>query len=64
MNTLDNIKNIGAVLLILAIGVSFIRILINIVVAVLGYIFNYPLYGLLIALAMTTLLFLLPDRKQ
>ena len=64
MNTLDNIKNIGAVLLILLIGVSFIRILINIVVAVLGYIFNYPLYGLLIALAMTTLLFLLPDRKQ
>ena len=63
MNTLDNIKNIGAILLILTFGVILIRILINIVVAVLGYIFNYPLYGLLIALAMTTLLFLLPDRK-
>ena len=63
MITLDNIKTIGAILLILTMGVGVIHVLINIGVAVLGYVFNYPLQGFLIALAMTTLLFLLPDRK-
>ena len=63
MITLDDIKAIGATVLILTMGVGVILLLIDIGVAVLGYIFNYPLQGFLIALAMTTLLFLLPDRK-
>lgn len=63
MITLDNIKAIGALVLILTIGIVCIQALISIGVAVLGYIFNYPLQGLLITLAVATLLFLLPDRK-
>ena len=63
MVTLDKIKTIGAILLILTIGIACIQALISIGVAVLGYIFNYPLQGLLITLAVATLLFLLPDRK-
>jgi len=63
LDIIEKLKTILTVVLILTIGVSFIHVLINIGVAVLGYIFNYPLQGFLIALAMTTLLFLLPDRK-
>jgi heme A synthase len=50
-------------LLTLIAGVGIVTVLIHIAVEMLGLIFNYPLQGFLISLAVTVLLFLIPDRK-
>jgi heme A synthase len=50
-------------LLTLLAGVGIVTVLIHIAVEMLGLIFNYPLQGFLISLAVTVLLFLIPDRK-
>jgi len=50
-------------LLTLIAGVGIVKVLIHIGVEMLGLIFNYPLQGFLISLAVTVLLFLIPDRK-
>ena len=50
-------------LLTLVAGVGIVKALIHIAVEMLGLIFNYPLQGFLISLAVTVLLFLIPDRK-
>jgi heme A synthase len=50
-------------LLTLLAGVGIVKVLIHIAVEMLGLIFNYPLQGFLISLAVTVLLFLIPDRK-